>query len=218
MEKQPNTDLRFPPGFRFHPSDEELIIHYLQNKVASRPLPASSSRQEVSQRRKTEPSGVKTEWTMNEYRLLDTMVKPPRFRGSMRLDDWVLCRVRRKSNISKNTSKVQDGTDTKFTRSMQPEFAHDGGDMMSDCLNQDCQVLALILSGQGLPPIEANPTATFQGSNNFISFGKEDYEKRNENFPPIKMFPRNYINFQDPTDSVIEFHDHNSIRPSHIYA
>lgn len=33
------TDL--PPGFRFHPSDEELIVYYLRNKVQSRPLPAS---------------------------------------------------------------------------------------------------------------------------------------------------------------------------------
>lgn len=41
MERKPNSNLHFPPGFRFHPSDEELIIHYLQNKVASSPLPAS---------------------------------------------------------------------------------------------------------------------------------------------------------------------------------
>lgn len=29
----------FPPGYRFSPFDEELIVHYLDNKVANRPLP-----------------------------------------------------------------------------------------------------------------------------------------------------------------------------------
>lgn len=36
-----NSNFHFPPGFRFHPTDEELIVHYLQNKVTSSPLPAS---------------------------------------------------------------------------------------------------------------------------------------------------------------------------------
>lgn len=41
MEKEPNSTFQYPPGFRFHPSDEELIVHYLQKKVTSHPLPAS---------------------------------------------------------------------------------------------------------------------------------------------------------------------------------
>ncbi|KAF2300578.1 hypothetical protein GH714_014117 [Hevea brasiliensis] len=41
MEREPCLDFQLPPGFRFHPSDEELIVHYLKNKVASRPLPVS---------------------------------------------------------------------------------------------------------------------------------------------------------------------------------
>lgn len=28
-----------PPGFRFHPTDEELIVHYLINQTQSRSCP-----------------------------------------------------------------------------------------------------------------------------------------------------------------------------------
>ena len=34
---QPNL----PPGFRFHPTDEELVVHYLKPKAASAPLPVA---------------------------------------------------------------------------------------------------------------------------------------------------------------------------------
>ncbi|XP_047967968.1 NAC domain-containing protein 83 [Salvia hispanica] len=33
--------LRLPPGFRFHPTDEELVVQYLKRKVLSHPIPAS---------------------------------------------------------------------------------------------------------------------------------------------------------------------------------
>lgn len=33
-------DLQFPPGFRFHPTDEELVLMYLCRKCASQPIPA----------------------------------------------------------------------------------------------------------------------------------------------------------------------------------
>lgn len=36
-----NGVLRLPPGFRFHPTDEELVVQYLKCKVLSYPLPAS---------------------------------------------------------------------------------------------------------------------------------------------------------------------------------
>ncbi|MFS7959098.1 putative transcription factor NAM family [Helianthus anomalus] len=32
--------LRLPPGFRFHPTDEEVVVQYLKRKVQSFPLPA----------------------------------------------------------------------------------------------------------------------------------------------------------------------------------
>lgn len=36
-----NGVLKLPPGFRFHPTDEELVVQYLKRKVLSFPLPAS---------------------------------------------------------------------------------------------------------------------------------------------------------------------------------
>lgn len=33
--------LKIPVGFRFHPTDEELVVHYLKRKVHSLPLPAA---------------------------------------------------------------------------------------------------------------------------------------------------------------------------------
>lgn len=32
---------QLPPGFRFHPTDEELVVHYLKRKAASAPLPVT---------------------------------------------------------------------------------------------------------------------------------------------------------------------------------
>lgn len=32
------SQLRLPPGFRFHPTDEELVVHYLCRKVSHEPF------------------------------------------------------------------------------------------------------------------------------------------------------------------------------------
>lgn len=34
----------FPPGFRFKPCDEELIVHYLRPKLFNKPLPPNRIR------------------------------------------------------------------------------------------------------------------------------------------------------------------------------
>ncbi|CAM8992219.1 unnamed protein product [Rhodiola kirilowii] len=166
-----------PPGFRFHPTDEELVVHYLKKKVSSSPLPVSiiaeidlykydpwelpakatfgehewyffsprdrkypngtrpnraatsgywkatgtdkpvmtaGGTQQVGVKKALvfyggkPPKGVKTNWIMHEYRLVDnkTSSRPVGFdlvhkKNSLRLDDWVLCRIYKKSNTNK---------------------------------------------------------------------------------------------------------------------
>ncbi|XP_002967149.2 NAC domain-containing protein 55 [Selaginella moellendorffii] len=163
-----SDQLQLPPGFRFHPTDEELVVHYLSRKLAShsfKPLPivtevdlykfdpwelpqqASFGEKEwyfFSPRDRKYPNGVrpnraaasgywkatgtdkmihssadgrkigvkkalvfykgrapkgaKSNWIMHEYRLVDPNNKAlfARKRGSLRLDDWVLCRIYKK--------------------------------------------------------------------------------------------------------------------------
>ncbi|CAN4104156.1 unnamed protein product [Withania somnifera] len=167
---------QLPPGFRFHPTDEELVVHYLKKKIASVPIPVSiiaevdlykfdpwelpakatfgeqewyffsprdrkypngarpnraatsgywkatgtdkpvltaGGTQKVGVKKALvfyggkPPKGVKTNWIMHEYRLADnkTNNKPPGCdlanKKSLRLDDWVLCRIYKKSNTQR---------------------------------------------------------------------------------------------------------------------
>ncbi|KAG8063523.1 hypothetical protein GUJ93_ZPchr0003g16585 [Zizania palustris] len=166
-----------PPGFRFHPTDEELIVHYLRNRAASSPCPVAiiadvdiykfdpwvlpskaaygdkewyffsprdrkypngirpnraagsgywkatgtdkpirssgggATNESVGVKKALvfyqgrPPKGTKTSWIMHEYRLASAdahtanTYRPMKFRNaSMRLDDWVLCRIYEKSS------------------------------------------------------------------------------------------------------------------------
>ncbi|KAL2944120.1 NAC transcription factor 56 [Bienertia sinuspersici] len=182
--EQPQPHL--PPGFRFHPTDEELVVHYLKRKAQSAPLPVSiiaeidlykfdpwelpdkavfgeqewyffsprerkypngarpnraatsgywkatgtdkpvlsSGNQKVGVKKALvfyggkPPRGVKTNWIMHEYRLVDNKPnnKPPGYdhsnnkKGSLKLDDWVLCRIYKKSNTSRPLDHERDDT------------------------------------------------------------------------------------------------------------
>ncbi|GKU98530.1 hypothetical protein SLEP1_g11523 [Rubroshorea leprosula] len=176
---------QLPPGFRFHPTDEELVIHYLKRKVASAPLPVTiitevdlykfdpwelpskatfgeqewyffsprdrkypngarpnraatsgywkatgtdkpiltaNGNQKVGVKKALvfyggkPPKGIKTSWIMHEYRLTDSSSpsKPPPVaegnkKGSLRLDDWVLCRIYKKSNPQRSVEREMEG-------------------------------------------------------------------------------------------------------------
>ncbi|KAI3495286.1 hypothetical protein L1887_37560 [Cichorium endivia] len=172
-----------PPGFRFHPTDEELVVHYLKKKASSIPLPVAiiaevdlykfdpwelpskatfgdqewyffsprdrkypngmrpnraatsgywkatgtdkpilSSRgdQKVGVKKALvfysgkPPKGIKTNWIMHEYRLVDhasfksPIINLSNKKGSLRLDEWVLCRIYKKNNASRPVERDSD--------------------------------------------------------------------------------------------------------------
>ncbi|XP_022875072.1 NAC transcription factor 29-like [Olea europaea var. sylvestris] len=238
MDEKSLYNSHFPPGIRFHPSDEELIIYYLQKKVKSLPLPAnlmtdielykynpwelpkkalfgedewyfftprdrkypnggrpnrtaasgfwkatgtdkpivgSSGSGRIGVKKDLifykgkPPKGVKTDWVMTEYRLCGMTSRPLQSKGSMRLDDWVLCRVRQKGNKSKNAWEVQQNSGELLEYLPRIEehpsvYIDDGREMFADYfLSNGCHLLASLLTGHD-QTIETIPRATFQGN------------------------------------------------------
>lgn len=187
---------QLPPGFRFHPTDEELVVHYLKKKAASAPLPVTiiaevdlykfdpwelpakaifgeqewyffsprdrkypngarpnraatsgywkatgtdkpvmtgGGTQKVGVKKALvfyggkPPKGIKTNWIMHEYRLVDNKPssKPPgcdfaNKKGSLRLDDWVLCRIYKKNNAQRPLEQERDDIHDVMGSSMNP--------------------------------------------------------------------------------------------------
>ncbi|XP_068651702.1 NAC domain-containing protein 2-like [Aristolochia californica] len=166
-------ELQLPPGFRFHPTDEELVMHYLCRKCASQsiavpiiaeidlyrfnpwqlpgmalygekewyffsprdrkypngsrpnraagagywkatgadkpigtPKPVGIKKALVFYAGKA-PKGEKTNWIMHEYRLAD-VDRSVRKKNSLRLDDWVLCRIYNKKGTVETRSSGVD--------------------------------------------------------------------------------------------------------------
>ncbi|KAJ3671642.1 hypothetical protein LUZ60_007721 [Juncus effusus] len=161
--------LNLPPGFRFHPTDEELVTHYLCRRCsgqsifapiiaeidlykfnpwdlpemaamngekewyffsprdrkypngsrpnraagsgywkatgADKPVSSSGSPKPVAIKKALvfyagkPPKGVKTNWIMHEYRLADVDRSARKKNNSLRLDDWVLCRIYNKKGV-----------------------------------------------------------------------------------------------------------------------
>ncbi|CAD6333773.1 unnamed protein product [Miscanthus lutarioriparius] len=160
-----SQELQLPPGFRFHPTDEELVMHYLCRRCAGLPISvpiiaeidlykydpwqlprmalygekewyffsprdrkypngsrpnraagagywkATGADKPVGTPRPVAikkalvfyagkaPKGDKTNWIMHEYRLADVDRTARNKNNSLRLDDWVLCRIYNKKGV-----------------------------------------------------------------------------------------------------------------------
>lgn len=165
------VDVHLPPGFRFHPTDDELVMHYLCRKCAAMPVPiniiadidlykydpwklpelalygekewyffsprdrkypngsrpnraagsgywkATGADKPIGGSKPVAikkalvfysgkaPRGDKTNWIMHEYRLADTDRSAARNKHSLRLDDWVLCRIYNKKGSAEKSTK-----------------------------------------------------------------------------------------------------------------
>ncbi|KAM7492564.1 hypothetical protein LguiA_035485 [Lonicera macranthoides] len=108
MEFYPNFDssnANLPPGYRFHPTDEELITYYLLKKV----LDGSFTGRAIADvdLNKCEPwelpvfykgrapKGEKSNWVMHEYRLEGKLSY--HYISQSSKDEWVISRVFQKS-------------------------------------------------------------------------------------------------------------------------
>ncbi|KAJ1443841.1 NAC domain [Sesbania bispinosa] len=221
MDKDPNSEIQLPPGFRFHPSDEELIVHYLRNKVTSSPLPASfiaeidlykynpwelpskalfgedewyfftprdrkypngvrpnraagsgywkatgtdkpiltscgmksiGVKKALVFYKGRPPKGSKSDWIMHEYRLHDTMISISKQRGSMRLDEWVLCRVRQK--VSSPRSNWEDSNEVSYepTSQIQQMNENSNPEPVKNSVQNEYPMLPYILASKSTLP------------------------------------------------------------------
>ncbi|XP_020174665.1 NAC domain-containing protein 2 [Aegilops tauschii subsp. strangulata] len=194
-ERDAEAELNLPPGFRFHPTDDELVEHYLCRKAAGQRLPvpiiaevdlyrfdpwalpdralfgtrewyfftprdrkypngsrpnraagngywkATGADKPVAPRggrtmgiKKAlvfyagkAPKGVKTDWIMHEYRLADAGRAAASKKGSLRLDDWVLCRLYNKKNEWEKMQLQQQGGEEMM---VEPKEEHAASDMV----------------------------------------------------------------------------------------
>ncbi|GKV05659.1 hypothetical protein SLEP1_g17645 [Rubroshorea leprosula] len=248
MENNPGSSLdhihfpHLPPGFRFHPSDEELIVHYLKKKVTSSPLPASiiveidlykhdpwelptkavfgedewyffsprdrkypngarPNRAAASGYWKATgtdkliltscgtkaigvkkslvfykgrpPKGTKTEWIMQEYRLLDSI-----FFCTSRIA------MRKKISFPENVSSNEINGHLPGLIQSWPSNPYPDGEMIKGYLYNDCPMLPYIFSSPGIPYTEKTSSLSLQSSpNSCISVHQEDYEKQNLQIP-----------------------------------
>ncbi|KAK8914025.1 NAC transcription factor NAM-B2 [Platanthera zijinensis] len=203
------TSSHFPPGFRFHPTDEELISCYLSKKVTSslppgwdivadidiykfnpwdlpgkaffgdgewfffsprerkypngfrpnrsagsgywkatgtdKPILGAGGTQCIGVKKALvfyegrPPKGSKTDWVMHEYRILDSSAAAApaaALPSQKQLDDWVLCRVRKKGNFPAAGDEVTENcSPTKSSPAISRQSEEEKSVMENSCFS-----------------------------------------------------------------------------------
>ncbi|GFZ15496.1 NAC domain containing protein 2 [Actinidia rufa] len=116
---------KYPNGAR---PNRAATSGYWKATGTDKPVLTSSGNQKVGVKkalvfyRGKPPKGVKTNWIMHEYRIIDNEAKskpPPGYdaghnKGSLRLDDWVLCRIYKKNNPPRTIDDERDDSMTNL--------------------------------------------------------------------------------------------------------
>ncbi|KAL4348423.1 hypothetical protein GQ457_17G005610 [Hibiscus cannabinus] len=189
-----NGVLRLPPGFRFHPTDEELVVQYLRRKVLAWPLPASIIPEvdvcradpwdlpgDLEQERGKAPNGCRTDWIMHEYRVVCAETSacnaPPHKKNQTQtnavpMENWVLCRIFLKKRSGKTDEEnLQQSCDNqkvgKLRTTSRPVFY--------DFLTKDRTDLNLVPSSSssvssGITQVSSNDTDDHEESSCGNSF------------------------------------------------
>ncbi|KAM7278868.1 hypothetical protein ACFE04_006002 [Oxalis oulophora] len=226
-ESDPLAQLSLPPGFRFYPTDEELLVQYLCRKVAGHqfsleiigeidlykfdpwvlPSKAKFGEKEwyffsprdrkypngcrpnrvagsgywkatgtdkiiTTEGRKVgikkalvfyigkAPKGTKTNWIMHEYRLLDSNRKA----GSTKLDEWVLCRIYKKSSSAQKPM-------LDFSATTSRERTHsNNGESSSSSSHLDDVLEAFTEMDDGMPRVNSIRQNEGKSGNNNINY------------------------------------------------
>ncbi|KAL6614053.1 hypothetical protein ACP70R_036323 [Stipagrostis hirtigluma subsp. patula] len=210
-------ELQLPPGFRFHPTDEELVMHYLCRRCAGVPIavpiiaeidlykfdpwqlprmalygekewyffsprdrkypngsrpnraagsgywkatgadkpvgspkPVAIKKALVFYAGKA-PKGEKTNWIMHEYRLAD-VDRSARKKNSLRLDDWVLCRIYNKKGAAERPPMAGAGAADR-----KPVF----GGANAGAVNSPPEQKPFVGAPGGVPPAFADLAAYY---------------------------------------------------------
>ncbi|KAF5729793.1 putative NAC domain-containing protein [Tripterygium wilfordii] len=124
-----NGQSQVPPGFRFHPTEEELLHYYLRKKVNYEKIDLDVIREvdlnklEPWDIQGRAPHGQKSDWIMHEYRLdestNETTPATNSIGESMPEEGWVVCRVFRKKNYHKTLDSPKCSTNSMDSKAQQ---------------------------------------------------------------------------------------------------
>ncbi|CAN4119630.1 unnamed protein product [Withania somnifera] len=131
-----------PPGFRFHPTEEELVEYYLKRKINALKIDlgvitdidlyrmepwdiqGSVIKGEDNRDEKTlvfyrgrAPNGRKNDWIMYEYRIQTSQHGPPQEEG------WVICRAFKKPNQPNNKPCLESWKNISYTTRPPPSLS-----------------------------------------------------------------------------------------------
>ncbi|CAI9787741.1 unnamed protein product [Fraxinus pennsylvanica] len=118
-ESDPISKLSLPPGFRFYPTDEELLVQYLCRKIAGHQF------------------ALQIIADIDLYKF-DAWELPSKAmfgekeckNGGSRLDDWVLCRIYKKNSSNGQSRSFSDAQSKEYSHGSTSSSSHQYDDVM----------------------------------------------------------------------------------------